>query len=168
MVAGVIGSAVLVSGCAQLGIGASEPDEATQLVMEVCGIEVVEGDESDGDSGGSSYEMPGIDNAGSWNPVADGLESLESREDNWREGASNARAASRLDDQWDDFAEWHAENYQLIGRVVSYRRSDDTPTDDELLNAIPTLSDDADTYNANLDRIAIECGALMRTLPEPA
>ena len=166
MVAGVIGSAVLVSGCAQSGAGASEPDEATQLAMETCGIEVVEGDGTDGDAEGSRYARSVFGSGeGPWDAIESDLERLESLEESWRDRAISSRAASQLDDQWDDLSEWHAENYEDLRTIVLYRESDKTPTYKELSSrqAAPTS-----TFNANLNRIRIECAALVRTLPDPS
>jgi len=159
---GLVASALALSGCSQLGIGASEPDEATQLMMEACGIEVVEGDGDEKDSGGSGYEMSPFGSGDDpWNALDDDLERLESMEDSWREAAISSRAASRLDDQWDDLAGRFAENHNDLGSIVTYRQTDETPTWEELSSQ---RVGSATTYNANLDRIDVECGALLRTL----
>ena len=159
---GLVASALALSGCSQLGIGASEPDEATRLAMEACSIEVVEGDGADGDAEGSGYERARFGSGDNpWSPIDDDLERLEFMEERWHERAISSRAASRLDDQWNDLAGWFAENHQDISGIVSYRRADDTPTWEELSSQHTMPSD---IYNTNLDRIDVECGALLRTL----
>jgi len=158
----LVASVLALSGCSQLGIGASEPDEATPLAMEACGIEVVEGDGVDGNAEGSGYERVRFGTGDDpWDPIEDDLERFESMEEDWREAAISSRAASRLDDQWDDLAGWFAENHRYVDNIVAYRTFDETPTYEELSSQ---LTGSAATYNANLDRIDIECGALVRTL----
>jgi hypothetical protein len=153
-----------------MGIGASEPDEATQLMMEACGIVVVEDEgqgESQGDSpgdGSSKYERSRFGTGEPWNTIETELDGLRDLEQGWRDRAISSRAAARLDSQWDDVAGYMAENASVMSDAVTYRESDSTPTEEEYF---ATLSQDDALlrFNPNLDRIDIECGALMRTLP---
>jgi len=161
---GLVASALALSGCSQLGIGASEPDEATQLMMEACGIEAVEGDGEEGPASGYEYGGFGGTDGETTDPVEIELDALQDMEDRSYERAVSSRAAARLDEQWDELATAFAENSRLNSRVLTYRQKDDTPTRDELVRDIPDWSDEAGVYNANLDFIDIECGALLRTL----
>jgi len=167
VVFGAVASAFLVSGCSQLGIGANEPDEATQLMMEACGIVVVE-DDGQGDSqdaGSSKYERGRFGNGGDpWDAIDTELDELRDMEQRWRDRAISSRAAARLDSTFDDAAGYFAENDSHVSEVVSYRESDSTPTWDEYV-AMRSNDHTAARYNSNLDRIDVECGALMRTLP---
>jgi len=146
-----------------MGTGASEPDKATQLMMEACGIEVVEG--GDGEGSGNGYEFGGFGGGQYVDPIIEYLDTVQDRAARWRERAIASRAASRLNGQWSKVATAFSENSDFNGQIQSYRLNTDKPTSAGLFRAIPDWSDTAGAYNANLGFIDIECGALMRTLP---
>ena len=162
----LVASALALSGCSQLDTGASEPDKATQLMMEACGIEAAEG--GDGAGLATGYEYGGF--AGmEYKPVGDDLDTVVNRSAQWRERAIASRAASRLDRQWSDLANAFRENSNVETRIATFRLNDESPgivtqREREVYGIFGARSDEARAYNANLDFIDIECGALMRTL----
>ena len=166
----LMAAALALSGCSQVGIGASEPDEATQLIMETCGIQVVQAD-----SGGSSQESDSEDSSGGyvrnewgngdpWDPIEDSLPSLQALESDWQEYAISSRSAARLDDQWESLAGYFSDNHSYLDRVVRYRSSAGRPSWEDFFALVPDVQDRINNYNANLNRIDVECAALLRTL----
>ena len=167
---GLVASALALSGCSQLAIGASEPDEATQLIMETCGIQVVQADSGESSEEGDSEDSSGGYVRGewgtgeSWDAIEDGLPKLQALESDWQEYAISSKSAARLDDQWEPLAGYFSDNHAFLDRIVRYRSSTGRPSWEDFFALVPDVQDRINDYNANLNRIDVECGALLRTL----
>lgn len=144
-----------LGGCAGVPGSTTSGGDGATYAMEACGIT----EASDGS--GLQRTTP----AGEWF-LTDSLEKLRGIEDNVRERATAAQAASQSDARWDDLAQALTYNLTFISRVVDLRARGVVLNEQYLRANWPEHWDEGQQYNSNLQEFDVICGGLMRSLED--
>jgi len=152
---------LLLTGCGYLD-AFQEPsrDRATDFAMEACEITEVDNPAPVG----NRFERPNR-GEGSWT-FDDSVADLTELTNYWREVATAAAAAYQLDDQWNELSGATTFNFTHVSRVLSLRSNGVVINQAYRDDFWPESYEAGRQFNANLDKIDVICGGLLRNLAQ--